>query len=150
MSLKKSDRRMRQKGRRDGYTFIALPHVVQRSANWAKCSPTAIKLLMDIAGQYNGSNNGDLCAALTVLRARGWTRGATIQAALRELIHYGLLEKTRQGGRHRAGLYALTWQPIDECGGKLDCASPSRTASKLWAEPTTTYERPKRKNILGR
>lgn len=137
--------RLKHKGRRESGTFTAIPHAVQDCANWRQCSGTAIKLLCDLARQYNGRNNGDLCAALSVLKPRGWTAPETVGFALKELRHYGLLLLTRQGGLHCANLYAVTWHPIDDCGGKLTCAQATRVAPGTWKEPRAPYKRPPKK-----
>ena len=44
---------------------------------------------------------------------------------------HGILMMTRQGGRNKASLYAVTFQPINECGGKLDIA-PTDIAPGDW------------------
>ena len=90
--------RRKHKGRSESGTFTAIPHHVQDSDNWRQASGTAIKLLCDIARQYNGRNNGDLCASLSVLKRKGWTSPETITFALRELKHFGFITLTRQGG----------------------------------------------------
>ena len=136
--------RKKHKGRSDSGTFTATPHAVQDSPNWALCSGTAVKLLDTLARQYNGHNNGDLCAALTVLRRYGWTCPETVTWALRELRHFGFIELTRQGGLHGASLYALTWHAIDDCGGKLD-APPTTVASGAWKQPREPFQRPRKK-----
>ena len=137
--------RQRHRGRSEGGTFTAVPHAVQDSASWRQCSATGIKLLCDVARQYNGRNNGDLCAALSVMTARGWSKsGDTIPNALRELRHYGLLLLTRQGGLHGPSLYALTWQPIDECGGKLERPATA-TPPGDWKQPREPFKRPPKK-----
>jgi hypothetical protein len=141
----KKPSRFKAKGRMESGGFSSLPHIVQESANWAQCSPMAIKLLMDLLGQFKGSNNGDLCAALRILKPKGWTRGETISNALRELIHYGMIEMTRQGGLHRASLFAVTWKPIDHCNGKLEVKA-SNVASRLWAQTKPPYVRPIKKD----
>lgn len=121
-----------------------IPHAVQDCGNWRQCTGTAIKMLCDVARQYNGRNNGDLCAALSVLTKSGWTSPQTVTLALRELRHYGLLLLTRQGGLPLPSLYALTWQPIDECSGKLDCM-PTTVAPGTWKEPRERFKRPSKK-----
>lgn len=136
--------RQKHKGRREGGTFVTIPHAVQDSAAWAMASATAIKMLCDLARQYNGRNNGDLCAALTVLRPRGWRSPDTVHWALRELLHYGFIVLTRQGGLHMPSLYALTWHPIHECGGKLDCA-PTHAPPGDWKESREPFKRPAKK-----
>jgi hypothetical protein len=43
---------------------------------------------------------------------------------------------TRQGGLHKASLYALTWKEVNECDGKLDVGfGPTRVASGRWRDP---------------
>jgi len=135
--------RQKHKGRKVMGTFTRIPHAVQDSSNWKACGPSAIKLLCDVARQYNGRNNGDLCASISVLRPRGWTSPDTLRWALRELQHYGFLTLTRQGGLNCASLYALTWQAIDDCGGKLDCG-PTSVASGEWSVPRELFVRPKK------
>jgi len=106
-----------------------------RSLEWAALSPFGVKLLLDLGQQYNGSNNGDLCATWKFMHARGWRSPSTLSRALKECAQKGWVELTRQGGRHRASLYALTYFPINECGGKLDVSS-SRTPSHRWRNNT--------------
>jgi hypothetical protein len=136
--------RRKHKGRRESGSFTAIPHAVQDSPNWRRSSATAIKMLCDIARQFNGRNNGDLGASLTVMAPRGWTSSETIFFALRELRHYGLIVLTRQGGLHGASFYALTWHPIDDCGGKLDC-SATKVAGGEWKVERAPYKRPPKK-----
>ncbi|WP_445362787.1 hypothetical protein ACJJIQ_19510 [Microbulbifer sp. ANSA003] len=87
--------------------YIALPH-------------PAKSLLMDMARQYNGRNNGDFSVTLKVMGSRGWTSNSTLRRALKALIDVDLVMLTRQGGLNKCSLYAFTWLPIDECAGKLE------------------------------
>jgi len=53
---------------------------------------------------------------------------------MQELLNADLVILTRQGGRNRCNLYGVTWEPIDECGNKLDIpssATPLKPLSKL-------------------
>ncbi len=113
---------MRHK-KKQGYTFLALPHFVLNHPDFISLSPRAIKLLLDLATQYNGSNNGDLCATFSMMKKRGWSSNDQRIKALEELIEKNFIKLTRQGGRHQPNLHAITWQSIDECGGKLDIES---------------------------
>lgn len=135
--------RQKYKGRKEAGTFTRIPHAVQDSANWQSCSGTAIKLLCDVARQFNGKNNGDLCASIGVLRSKGWKSPDTLRWALQELRHYGFLTLTRQGGLNCPSLYALSWREIDHCGGKLDCA-PTSVASGEWKTPRERFRRAKK------
>lgn len=125
----KPHRRERHKGRKEGGSFIALAHAWIKSPQWAALSPFELKLLIDLGSQYNGRNNGDLCAALSVMKGYGWRSSATLNKAIRGLIAKGWLDLSRQGGRHLASLYALTIWGIDECDGK----------HHLRANPTPTH-----------
>jgi hypothetical protein len=132
--------RQKQQGRRESGTFVALPHAVLDSANWRNCSASAIKLLCELARQFNGHNNGNLCATLSKLKPRGWRSSDTISGALKELRYYGLIVLTRQGGLHGPSLFALTWLAIDDCGGKLEMP-PTNVAPGEWKQVRSRYKR---------
>jgi hypothetical protein len=135
--------RSRQKmtGRREAGQYTGLPHAVQDSANFRMLSGSAEKVLLAIARQYNGHNNGDLCATYQFMRQRGIRSPDTLSSAIRELRHYGLVELTRQGGRHAPSLYALTWRAVDECKGKLEVAA-TKVASSFWRQEREPFVRP--------
>ena len=102
-------------GRGDGGSFFALPNAVLDSSNYRMLSAQAVKLLCDLGGQYRGTNNGDLSATWRLMHARGWKSRDTLGHALAELLHFGLIERTRQGGLHRCNLYALPGWPLPLC-----------------------------------
>jgi hypothetical protein len=130
-------RKARNRTERGGY--FGIPHAVLDSPNYRALSAQAIKLLIDLGRQFLGGNNGDLAAAWTMMVKRGWKSRDTLGRALAELLHFGMIEKTRQGGLNRCSLYALTWQPIDDCRGKLD-VSATVLASRLWKIPKPPME----------
>jgi hypothetical protein len=101
------------------------------SAEYAALSPRAVKALLDLYCQFRGSNNGDLCAAWTIMSKRGWTSKDQLDKALRELLETGWIIVTRMGGNRVARLYAVSFLGIDTCGGKLDVA-PNPVPSQLW------------------
>ena len=136
--------RQKHKGRSERGGFSLIPYAVQDSPNWHRCGGTAIKLLLALTRQYNGRNNGDLCASASVLEKYGLTRSGANPLAARELRYYGLIALTRQGGLHGPSLYALSWQAIDDRGGKLDCA-PTHVASGDWRTPCEPFIRPPKK-----
>ena len=119
----RNERRRLVKGRQTTNSFLGLPHHVLDHDNFRTLSPKATKLLIDIAAQYRGSNNGDLCAPMSLMKKRGWNSCDQLAKAKKELIKQDVIQLTRQGGRNKCNLYALTWFPIDECKGKLDIAS---------------------------
>lgn len=57
---------------------------------------SARSLFTDIRSKLRGSNNGNINAALTELRHRGWRSPVTLAKALRQLEAVGLIAKTRQ------------------------------------------------------
>ncbi|NKB60965.1 MAG: hypothetical protein GKR95_02085 [Gammaproteobacteria bacterium] len=107
-----------KKGKSDQGSFLGLPHSVLRSTNYCKLSPRTRALLIEIAVQYDGKNNGNLSCPFSYLKSRGW-RGskATIQDCFRELEHFGLILRIQSGGlncggKKRPNLYALSWLNI--------------------------------------
>ena len=127
----RNELRRRIKGRQTTSPFVMFPCHVLDHAVFKTLSKRATKLVIDIAAQYRGHNNGDLCAPLSLMRKRGWNSSDQLEKAKKELIEKGVILVARQGGCNKANLYALTWFPIDECKGKLDVAS-TKTAPVNW------------------
>jgi hypothetical protein len=121
-----------RRARRSGGSFAAIPHVILQSGEYAALSARAVKLLLDVFGQFNGRNNGDLAAAPSMMRERGWKSNAMLSGALAELLDTGFLVQTRMGGRNRAALYAVTWLGVNDCEGKLDARPGSGAPLLLW------------------
>jgi len=139
---------LRVRGRRSSGTFFQVPHAAWRHPGFAALSAHALKLLIDIAGWYNGKNNGDLSATYSTLsRERCWKSRDTLHRALGELVRTGFLVRTRQGkrlcGAHMPSLYAVTWWPID-ASDKHDMSTV--TAPRLWL---TEDSKPDTIRVLG-
>ena len=132
-------KRLRTKNRKSGSSYLGLPHYLINHRNFQTLSPRATKLLIDIAAQYRGSNNGDLCAPISLMRERGWRSSDQLFKARKELLDRGLIVTSRQGGLNKCSLFALTWLPIDECQRKLDISS-SITASHLWEKWSVSHD----------
>ena len=129
----------RIKGRKARKPFFAIPRELLQSDVWASLRPRAVKLLCDLGEQYRGNNNGDLDMVWEKMNKKGWTSKDQLNKARIELLDKGLIEKTRQGGRNIASLYALTIHPIDDCINKKTGWSkfdpnviPTRVASNKW------------------
>lgn len=106
--------RNRHKGNRIGEGFVALPYSVLNSPLFIALSPHAVKLLIDVAAQYRGDNNGDLSVAWKLMQPRGWRSEATLHKVKRELLEAGFLYETRKGQRpNLCSLFALTWRTLD-------------------------------------
>lgn len=132
--------RTNKKGRTNSGRFAGIPHTVMDHDDYQGLRGSAVKLLMELVRQYNGHNNGDLSAGWGLMKRRGFRSKATLDKARNELLEKRLIVITRHGRFMNPGgacsLYALTWQPIDECPGK-----------QLERQPTTT---PPRKFSLER
>ena len=126
--------------------FAPLPFAVIRSQGFARLSAHAVKLVIDLLAQYKGDNNGDLCAAWTIMQGRGWKSKETLNKALKELKEGHWVEVTRQGGRHKASLYGLTFYAVDDCNGKLDVRSTSSPRS-TWKKNEPLPAMPKLKVV---
>lgn len=134
--MKRQRDRGRTTGRRSTRPFLSLPTDMLNHPSFAALSAHAVKLLLDIARQYYGSNNGDLSAAYSLMRReRHWKSRDTLGKAIGELCRAGFLERTRRGrdwgvgGTHEPNLYALTWCAID-ASEKHD--RQSKTPSRAW------------------
>ena len=140
----RNEKRRRNMGRQTTQPFLSLPHNVLDHDSFRTLSPRATKLLIDIAAQYRGCNNGDLCAPLSVMRKRGWKSSDQLFKARKELLDRGLILTSRQGGLNKCSLFALTWFQIDDCKGKLDIQSTTVAPHnwKRWSDPDDGLEDP--------
>ena len=136
----RSKRRASSMGR-----FTPLVHEYFMTPQFAALSPRAVKLLIEVYMQFNGANNGDLCASWSVIRKRGWTSKDQLAKALAELDATRWLERTRQGSIHKATLYAVSFRGIDHCGGKLDVKADPKP-SHGWRYPETS-KMPSRRRV---
>ena len=133
----------RGKRKKGSGQFAAFPAMVHDSVAYENLNANAVMLLHDLARQYNGSNNGDLCCSWAIMkRSRRWKSKATLYKAQRMLVTNGFIELTRQGGlKLGPSLYALTYRPINEFPDskkwKLD-VEPRRTPSHLWKKVGST------------
>ena len=125
--------RLKIRKRLETGTFLRVPTDVLKCAAFRSLSTKAKALILDIGTQYNGHNNGHLCASWAFMKQQGWVSKQTLQNAMEELVGKGLLELTRQGGRNRCSLVGFTWMPID--AGRVTVAldvPTTRVASGLW------------------
>ena len=98
-----------------GGSYVALPRNVLKSHGYANLSAYAVKLLNDLLSQYHGNNNGDLCAALKLMKVRGWKSNSTLSKARKELVEKGFIAVSKMGGRNNPTLFSVTFYSIDEC-----------------------------------
>ncbi|WP_086922422.1 hypothetical protein [Variovorax sp. JS1663] len=107
-----------KKTSRDGSSFLLLPHVVLESPAYRRVSVYARALLMDIAMQLKGSNNGWLLCSTTHMKPLGWTSQSTLHKSKTELLDVGLIFETVKGQRpNKPSRYAVTWLALDRLPG---------------------------------
>jgi hypothetical protein len=123
----RKNKRARATGKGEGPSWVSFPHRLLTHRRFYSLSSHAVKLLCYLAGQYKGSNNGDLQATFVLAKKAGWRSKSNLHAATQELDKAGFIRITRQGGKNQCSLYALTWFAIDDCDGKHDHA-PTHTA----------------------
>jgi hypothetical protein len=125
--------------------YVALPYVVLDSGAWIGASDAARSLLIELARQHDGKNNGHLHLARDWLARRGRKSVHTVMRATEELIERRLIVRTYQGGWGRgASRYALTWHSVtDHRGLDLLPSDYRRGAYALTpADPTPRTSRP--------
>lgn len=90
---------------------------------------SARALLLELAYQYRGTNNGDLMVAHSVLKGRGWRSRITVEKARDELLAAGFIVITRQGQFMNPGgfcsLFAIAWLPVNDIPGKKLTVGPT-------------------------
>lgn len=98
--------------------YCALPWSVIDSQAYQSLSYPAVALLMELARQRQGGDNGRYLLSLRYLSGRGWRSKDVIERARRELLDAKLIYQTVQGHRpNKASWYALTWYSLDKLPG---------------------------------
>ena len=116
--------------KKSGASFAGIPRVVMECPDYINLSANAIRLLNEMAYQFKGINNGDLCPSWTLMKERGFASKATLRKALTALVSARFLILTRQGGKNLASLYALSWAPINECPKKRLEIGPTKAPAR--------------------
>ncbi len=146
---------------RDSGGFVAIPWSVLDSPAYQGLSMHARALLLEIARQLRGDNNGSLLCSRAYLATRGWRSNSMAVKARNELIAAKLLHQTVKGHRpNRASWFAVTWQGLDKLDGFDEGAAETfgrsayKAAEPLKVKPTREelYQRwrLKEKNSLSR
>lgn len=109
---------------RDAGGFVPIPWMVLDSSAYLTLSHPAKALLLEVARQFHGDDNGRMIVTMAHLKPRGWSSFDTIQRAKQELLDAGLIYETVKGRRpSRASWYALTWLSLDKLDGFDDGAA---------------------------
>jgi hypothetical protein len=106
------------KSKRAPGQFVALPISVLSCKGYLGLNHAAKALLIEIAMQYLGNNNGRMVLSFPALSARGWKSKDTISRARNALIEARLIVETCKGGfPSKCSRYAVTWQNLDAYSG---------------------------------
>jgi len=103
---------------RKSTNFAGIPRWVVDTDRYATLSPSSIKLLVLLAYQYKGRNNGDLVITHSLLK-KYFKSNTTMYKARDELLEKGFIVINAYGGKSFEGkklphLYALTWDSVDD------------------------------------
>lgn len=137
--------------------YLKLTASVYDSPAFRTLPPSALKLWIDLRVQFRGGNNGNISAALTQLRSRGWSSDDTLSRALWVLLERGLLRRTREGkpGPFRlCSLYAFTDLPTARNDRlEIEGRDPTRefagwVPGKSYAPQSKARKMPKKKSLL--
>lgn len=103
---------------RDEGAFISLPHSVLKNPAYLALSMSARALLLELALQYDGYNNGRLLLTKTRLLQRNWKSSDMISQGKKELLAGGFIHETVKGHRpNKASWYAMTWYSLAPISG---------------------------------
>jgi len=96
--------------------FALVPLEVLQSESVRTLPNYALRVLLALAAQFNGRNNGDLSLTAAEARRFGVTSTWQLYGALDDLQRRGLVIRTRQGGKRPMGctLYGVGWVRIHE------------------------------------
>ena len=98
--------------------FFRALHAIFDHPDYLALSKTARAFLWDMCRQYNGRNNGNLCAAPSIMKPLGWDK-KTATRCRRELLANNWIAVTRYPRAKREPvLYRLTWLEVDTWLGK--------------------------------
>ena len=122
---------MAQRKRNTKVRYVGLPKHMIESDEFVALSPRAKALLIDVALQYNGFNNGALVASWAHMRdVRGWRSKAALSSSRKELVDTGFLVITHYQGRQKKlpTYFAITWRAVDD----TEHSDPTIAAPNTW------------------
>jgi hypothetical protein len=94
--------------------FVSLPHALLTHPTYSELSGGASKLLLAMLSGYVGKNNGHLTATFSRMKTFGFNSKDSLARAIRELIAFGYIVRTKSQHLRSPALYAITWFPINK------------------------------------
>jgi hypothetical protein len=136
----------RRAGKRSPERFARIPHSVLESEAVTTLHHAAFRILVILASQYWGGNNGALALTEVAARPHGFHGRDTLYRSLRELESRGLIVCTRRGMKIKNSftLYALGWEEIHNREGK-PLEKPEARNNTRWLNWKASPAAPKEK-----
>ena len=96
------------------YAFKVVPDAVLDMQEYINLPFSAKALMLDLARQYSGKNNGRLCPGFQAMQRRGWTSTHTLIRAKQALLNAPFAVLTRKGHPPRTQEWVgFTWWKLD-------------------------------------
>jgi hypothetical protein len=141
------DKHTRGSGR-DGQSFALIPWAVLDCPAYRTLSMHARALLLEMARQYVGHNNGSLLCSRKYMGERGWNSVDMLSKAKAELLAAGFLHETVKGQRpNKASWYAATWLALDRLKG-YDAGATETFKRSAYRAPTVAVAKATRDQIF--
>lgn len=103
-----------KKGSGVPYQFVTIPKAILLSDEFQRLPSCAKALLLDLASQYTGNNNGRLTPAWSVMKEKGWASNNTVLSAKKALLNSSFALMTRKGHPPRTCEWiAFTWWKLN-------------------------------------
>lgn len=125
---------------RDTEIFAQIPVKVLISDAFRTLRPRYQMVLIAMAAQYRGNNNGDIAFTRKIAQHYGITSETTRCRGLKLLAERGLIVKTHSGGKKpmKPTLWALGWRQIEYSSGeKRQVVKPPPNEWQEWENKST-------------
>jgi hypothetical protein len=119
--------------KKTGGRFARLPLMVLETLAVTTLNHAAFRVLVLLAAQYNGHNNGAIGLTANQASEAGISSDRTLYRSLRELQERQLIDETYPASRvpPRPTMWALTWMPLDNTAYSNETKRPTH-AYKDW------------------
>lgn len=120
--------------------FALLPVDLLMDKSVTTLSHADFRVMVLLAGQYRGHNNGALGLTAEQARRAGIGSDNTLYRALKELAERGLIEQVHPASRvpPRPAMYAISWKPVDETRYTTAARTPS-FSYRTWTPPKSDF-----------
>lgn len=125
------------KSRKSKGRFAMLPHALLRHEAVTTLSPAHRWVLVAVAAEFNGKNNGAIVLTPAVAKDYGITSVDTLRKGLGELVSRGLVIRTDPGSYQppKPARYALTWQPMNDSDYSIARRTPTHDYREWKSNP---------------